>query len=137
MDEEEKPKNPRFQTSTVWWGVVGIVIVGALGTYVYLNDLQGQYSVFRQNEEVEVIVNTNLDGNINYNQNVNPVSDSDNDGLIDGREEFYGTDPFHPDTDGDGFSDGFEVINGFNPLGEGKLQTYGQDNETNTNSGDN
>ena len=50
-------------------------------------------------------------------------NDSDQDGLTDEMEEFYGTDPNNPDTDGDGFSDGNEVSRGYDPLlpGEAKL----------------
>lgn len=47
--------------------------------------------------------------------------DSDNDGLPDYLEPFYGTDPGNPDTDKDGFKDGEEVEKGYNPAGEGKL----------------
>ncbi|MEA1936627.1 MAG: hypothetical protein U9N04_00765, partial [Patescibacteria group bacterium] len=49
--------------------------------------------------------------------------DSDQDGLSDEMEAFYGTDPNNPDTDGDGFSDGNEVTRGYDPLlpGEAKL----------------
>lgn len=47
--------------------------------------------------------------------------DSDNDGLTDVMEGFYGTDPNNPDTDGDGFRDGEEVDNGYSPVGPGKL----------------
>ncbi len=49
------------------------------------------------------------------------INDSDNDGLSDKEEEFYGTDKNNPDTDGDGYKDGAEVKNGYNPLGTGKL----------------
>ncbi len=42
--------------------------------------------------------------------------DSDSDGLSDGEESLYGTDPRNPDTDGDGYSDGVEVKSGYNPL---------------------
>jgi len=35
--------------------------------------------------------------------------DSDNDGLLDGEETVYGTDPNNPDTDSDGITDGDEV----------------------------
>jgi hypothetical protein len=47
-----------------------------------------------------------------------PVAiDSDNDGLPDGTEGVYGTDPNNPDTDGDGLSDGDEVkVYGSDPL---------------------
>lgn len=48
--------------------------------------------------------------------------DTDGDGLSDKKEiEVYGTDPTKVDTDGDGFWDGMEIINGYNPLGNGKL----------------
>lgn len=47
--------------------------------------------------------------------------DSDQDGLSDEEEIFYGTDKNNPDTDGDGYLDGAEVKGGYNPLGEGKL----------------
>ncbi len=52
-------------------------------------------------------------------------NDPDNDGLDNILEQFYGTDPNHPDTDGDGFSDGEEVLNGRNPRGEGSLFGFG------------
>jgi len=47
--------------------------------------------------------------------------DSDQDGLSDEEEIFYGTDKNNPDTDGDTYLDGDEVKNGYNPLGDGKL----------------
>ncbi len=48
--------------------------------------------------------------------------DTDNDGLVDGEESFWGTDPKNADTDGDGFPDGEELDNGYDPNGPGKLQ---------------
>jgi len=42
--------------------------------------------------------------------------DSDDDGLVDGRERELGTDVFNPDTDGDGVADGREVDLGTDPL---------------------
>lgn len=49
--------------------------------------------------------------------------DSDDDGLPDGEEVLlWGTDPLGADSDGDGFGDGEEVQNGYNPLGEGRLE---------------
>jgi hypothetical protein len=48
--------------------------------------------------------------------------DSDEDGLPDDMEKRFGTDPFNADTDGDGNNDGEEIKNGYNPLGEGKLE---------------
>ena len=49
--------------------------------------------------------------------------DKDGDYLL-GYEEIhiYQTDPNNPDTDNDGHLDGEEVRNGYNPLGEGKLE---------------
>jgi hypothetical protein len=44
------------------------------------------------------------------------VPDTDNDGLNDGYEQQFKTDPANPDTDGDGFGDGQEVMSGFDPL---------------------
>lgn len=48
--------------------------------------------------------------------------DTDGDGLSDYDEIYvWGTDPTNPDTDGDGYWDGFEILNGYDPLGPGKL----------------
>ncbi len=48
--------------------------------------------------------------------------DSDQDGLTDQEEVImYKTDPLNPDTDNDTYLDGEEVMNGFNPLGSGRL----------------
>lgn len=48
--------------------------------------------------------------------------DTDGDGLFDGEEvKVYRTNPLDKDTDKDGYLDGEEVINGYNPLGPGKL----------------
>lgn len=50
--------------------------------------------------------------------------DSDADLINDGDEvKIYKTDPLSRDTDGDGFSDGTEIRNGYNPNGEGTLDT--------------
>ncbi len=48
-------------------------------------------------------------------------NDSNQDGLSDYLEKYYGTDPNNPDTDGDGYLDGEEIENGFDPLGSGSL----------------
>lgn len=48
--------------------------------------------------------------------------DTDGDGLSDSDElDVWKTDPTKSDTDGDTFNDGYEVLNGYNPLGAGKL----------------
>ncbi|GEM_PF-3117164 len=47
--------------------------------------------------------------------------DSDQDGIPGLQEAFYGSVPTKADTDGDGFSDRQEIINGYDPLGAGKM----------------
>jgi len=47
--------------------------------------------------------------------------DSDGDGLPDDLEISLGTDKNKADSDGDGYKDKEEIINGYNPLGAGKL----------------
>ncbi len=54
---------------------------------------------------------------------VSDIDDSDQDGLTNAEERFYGTDPNRADSDGDGYLDSEEVRNGYNPLGEGKLDS--------------
>ncbi len=49
------------------------------------------------------------------------ITDTDKDGLSDLREKSIGTNRLNPDTDGDGYLDGEEVVNGYDPLGPGKL----------------
>ena len=57
-------------------------------------------------------------------ENTGPI-DSDNDGIYDADEGFYGSDPHNPDTDGDGYLDGDEIENGYNPTGSGTLFNFG------------
>jgi hypothetical protein len=52
-------------------------------------------------------------------------NDDDNDGLLNYREEKFGTNKNNPDSDGDGYLDGDEVRNGYDPLGPGQLDTDG------------
>ncbi len=54
-------------------------------------------------------------------ESIPSIEDSDNDGLPDYLEDFYGTDINNPDTDGDGYKDGEEVENGYDPMGPGRL----------------
>ncbi len=62
----------------------------------------------------------------NTNEDADPIDaqDSDSDGLTDQDEiAIWKTDPYRADTDQDGFSDGIEVTGGYNPLGDGPLET--------------
>ncbi len=52
-------------------------------------------------------------------------TDTDNDGLVDAQEAFYGADAWNPDTDGDGYTDGLEIEKGMNPIGPGALFGFG------------
>lgn len=51
------------------------------------------------------------------------ATDTDADGLTD-RDEVraFNSDPKNPDSDGDGFTDGTEVMNGYSPIGPGKIK---------------
>jgi len=51
--------------------------------------------------------------------------DTDGDGIPDGAELFYGTNPFNPDSNGDGIPDGEAIRQGLNPRGTGKLFQFG------------
>lgn len=46
----------------------------------------------------------------------NVFADYDQDGLTNGEEKAFGTDPQNSDTDGDGYGDGAEVRSGYNPV---------------------
>lgn len=56
---------------------------------------------------------------------INSSLDTDYDGLSDSQEYEYKTNPLNPDSDGDGYKDGVEIKNGYNPLGQGRLQIAG------------
>ena len=49
------------------------------------------------------------------------TKDSDKDGLPDWLEKIYGTNPHNSDSDHDEFTDIKEIKNGYNPMGDGKL----------------
>lgn len=71
------------------------------------------------NQNIQVNTNTNL--NVSLPSALPDSLDSDDDGLTDEEEKIYGTSADKPDTDADGYLDGKEVLNGYNPLGSGKL----------------
>jgi len=52
------------------------------------------------------------------------TSDPDQDGLINAKEAFYGTNPSNPDTDGDGFNDLAEVSFGTSPTDPNSVPTF-------------
>lgn len=52
----------------------------------------------------------------NANSTKTIFEDADQDGLSDGEELTYKSDPYKSDTDGDGYSDGAEVKSGYDPL---------------------
>ncbi len=144
--------------------IVVVVGVGGFGgwwaykTFVSKTPVVVQTSTNNNNSNaqnnVTPPVDTTVDNNqilpIDTTQNVQPdltstdSMDTDHDGLTDGEERAYGTDPQNPDTDGDGltdgdeahiwhtnplktdtdgdsYPDGVEIKNGYNPLGQGKL----------------
>lgn len=48
--------------------------------------------------------------------------DQDSDGMINGDEYLFGTDPKNADTDGDGYDDGREMLNGYDPMAPGDVR---------------
>lgn len=79
-------------------------------------------------EPLETTVDTDGDGLSDqeealFGTDINSV-DTDGDGLSDYEEvKTYLTNPLNADTDGDTYPDGSEVEKGYNPNGEGKLET--------------
>ncbi len=49
------------------------------------------------------------------------MKDSDQDSLADADESIFGSDPQRADSDGDDYIDGLEILNGYSPMGTGKL----------------
>ncbi len=57
-----------------------------------------------------------IDQGLNPNDSSDPLTDSDDDGLTNPQERYYGLLALNADTDNDRFSDGEEIVNGTNPL---------------------
>lgn len=75
----------------------------------------GWYTDFSYENEYDFSTPVNSDLVLIAKTSVIP-GDSDGDGMEDGIENWYGTDPYNPDTDGDGLPDGVEIKIGTNPL---------------------
>ncbi len=67
----------------------------------------GDWTDFRQNNSVEGMLTAKA--GIHFYLGKSDEDDDDNDGLTNGEERRYGTDPKNPDTDDDGLKDGEEV----------------------------
>lgn len=77
--------------------------------------------LFSYNGIVFIIFTILLVGSFSFfsladNTNLTLFDDFDRDGISNGEENAYGTDPTNADSDGDGYSDGVEVQSGYNPL---------------------
>ena len=78
-------------------------------------------NIFSYNGIVFVIFAILLVGSFSFfsladNTNLTLFDDFDRDGISNGEENAYNTDPTNADSDGDGYSDGVEVQSGYNPL---------------------
>lgn len=117
------------QPKRKWWliiliSVFGILIIGG-GAYAFLfTDLKNKLPFFNKPvENTNEVVNT--EPVINNEVSTSTIDlnlDTDVDGLRDTDEiNIWKTDINSADSDGDTYSDGDEVKNGYNPVGEGKL----------------
>ena len=83
-----------------------------------IGDYSNENQSFLNNEAQTMEISSNQDS---YNDEEDNKKDSDRDGIPDCIEEYIGTDLNNQDTDGDGYLDLEEIKNGYNPLGEGKV----------------
>jgi hypothetical protein len=80
--------------------VIVFFILNNEGAFIFLNKSANTFSV---------------------QKNVIDQADDDGDGLLNSEEKIYGTNPKQSDSDGDTFNDYEEIQNGYNPLGDGKI----------------
>ncbi|MFH1088303.1 MAG: hypothetical protein V1719_00470, partial [Patescibacteria group bacterium] len=92
--------------------------------YQYLTSSTGDdYVIYGWLENTAKYYSINTEGYIYETDAAPTLGDTDSDGLSDTDEVLYGTEVDNPDTDGDGYLDGEEVANGYNPNGEGLLNS--------------
>ena len=92
-----------------------------------LNAYQNGYPIINQ-EKYLATFRPNINTNDLLGQDpssLGDMTDTDQDGLGYYEEtSVWKTNPALPDTDGDGYSDGTEIKNGFNPLGNGTIESW-------------
>ena len=112
------PGDPTFGSGKRFFIIVaigvGVLVIFLLGTFLFSKMFTKNDTKSASNTALQLATNA---------ATANAAADEDNDGLINGDEQKYGTDPQNPDTDGDGFPDGAEIKNGYDPKGAGKLQS--------------
>ncbi|PIR03893.1 MAG: hypothetical protein COV59_01760 [Candidatus Magasanikbacteria bacterium CG11_big_fil_rev_8_21_14_0_20_39_34] len=119
--------------------IIGIILLLGIGAYFVFNrknspkivpgETQNQGTTNTQEESVPYPFLGDMDGDGIADQDEKELGtsdyeyDTDGDGIADKDEiDVWKTDPTKVDTDGDGFADGYEILNGFDPLGPGKLE---------------
>ncbi|MCB9802903.1 hypothetical protein H6761_02695 [Candidatus Nomurabacteria bacterium] len=130
----EMPSSGGLKGAPKWqWAVLILLILATVGIllWYFLKPKGALVTPENQNAQQEVVdQETNDQANQAEDQPADQtddnqiIIDTDQDGLSDQDElSIWLSDPSNPDTDGDGYSDGEEVNNGYNPLGEGLLDS--------------
>ncbi|MBT4251408.1 sortase [bacterium] len=110
--------------------IIALVILSVFVFYLLNFDFKGTFSgTFRSicdntfGQKSEIPTSWLKRYSIDLENESETESDVDDDGLTLLAEYENSTNPLNPDTDGDGYGDGKEVRDGYNPIGEGKLDT--------------
>lgn len=107
----------KISFSSVLSGDSMIPVMGNLDFTLILSNINKSVSV-----ELPASTKNMTDVIEEITSSLNPLKDTDNDGLTDTEELAWKTDKANPDTDGDGYTDGYkEICSGYNPLGSGML----------------